>query len=326
MPRIKVIDPDVLKQAVDTFRDGQTIDEVRSICQVGRNKMIGLLKEALGDEYPEIARQVSINRWSSAAKKTNTGRSRGPMPEAQRQAISKAKMGVPLSDAHRESVSQGLRRHLEEFGFWHDKEKIAEIARKGRETKIQTGVYKKWGQLKLFKGRRHTDETRQKMSRARKALYESGFEAPWKGQKHSPETLRALSERTSQMWAEGAFDNNRGLWRSKLEERVFDHVREQFACSHSLRVGTRVFDIHVPALNLLIEINGDYWHFNPLLYAAEHYDDSRKISAQDIWTRDAEKLKAARAAGYNVLVLWQKDLIEDFEGVINNAIDTFKRA
>ncbi len=107
--------------------------------------MIRLLKEALGEEYESVAKQTRIRRSTREAHRANTGRKRGPMPMSQRQAISQAKMGKSLSDEHRQSISEGLHRHIADNGFWHDKATCLEIGRKSRDTKRQQGLYEEFG-------------------------------------------------------------------------------------------------------------------------------------------------------------------------------------
>lgn len=55
----------------------------------------------------------------------------------------------------------------------------------------------------------------------------------------------------------------------------------------------------------IIEFYGTHWHADKSRYAA----DSRvgNHSAQEIWDRDAHKIKSANAAGYSVFVIWQRE-------------------
>ncbi len=116
------------------------------------------------------------------------------------------------------------------------------------------------------------------------------------------------------MWADGKFTwGNAKNWRSKLEIAIF----EEFLCrfpdaQHSFRLNngsrTYVFDVYVPSLNLLIEVNGDYWHLNPLLYSVNHIDENRNVTARGVWEADALKRQAAVDLGYNVNVLWESSI------------------
>ncbi len=61
----------------------------------------------------------------------------------------------------------------------------------------------------------------------------------------------------------------------------------------------------------IIEFNGDYWHCNPNLYEADFFNKNKGLSAKQIWDYDLEKLKTAEKYGYQVLVVWERDWIEN---------------
>lgn len=75
------------------------------------------------------------------------------------------------------------------------------------------------------------------------------------------------------------------------------------------QVGRYYFDIKID--NLLIEVNGDYWHANPEIYAADSiivYPGHKKKSAKTVWKRDLKKRLEANNQGYKVLYLWESDI------------------
>lgn len=67
-------------------------------------------------------------------------------------------------------------------------------------------------------------------------------------------------------------------------------------------------DIFVPQLKLIVEVNGDYWHANPRNFKADDVIGRKQMIASQIWERDAKKLNDLKASGYNVVVVWEKDL------------------
>jgi G:T-mismatch repair DNA endonuclease (very short patch repair protein) len=78
------------------------------------------------------------------------------------------------------------------------------------------------------------------------------------------------------------------------------------------------YDIYIPAMNLIIEYQGDYWHANPRKYAAETKLKIRGTTAMvdDIWSRDAQKRKAAEDRGYAFACIWEMDYKRDGAKVI----------
>ena len=70
------------------------------------------------------------------------------------------------------------------------------------------------------------------------------------------------------------------------------------------------FDIFVEP-NLLIEVNGDYWHGNPSIYKATDIilkGSSKELVVEAKWISDAKKIQTAKDQGFEVLVLWESDL------------------
>ena len=57
--------------------------------------------------------------------------------------------------------------------------------------------------------------------------------------------------------------------------------------------------------NIIIEYYGDFWHANPHTYK------ENDIKAKDIWERDNIKNSEYEKLGYRVIIIWQKDFIND---------------
>lgn len=71
----------------------------------------------------------------------------------------------------------------------------------------------------------------------------------------------------------------------------------------------RYFDFKVD--NYLIELNGDFWHANPKIYAENdiiNLPDSDGVLAKSLWEKDAQKLQLAQQNGFTVITLWECDL------------------
>lgn len=70
----------------------------------------------------------------------------------------------------------------------------------------------------------------------------------------------------------------------------------------------------------IIEFNGDFWHANPKIYDKDFVIPVCNIKASDKWDIDKEKIKLAESHGYEVLVVWESDFIENQELIINKCI------
>lgn len=62
---------------------------------------------------------------------------------------------------------------------------------------------------------------------------------------------------------------------------------------------------------LIIEFNGRYWHCDPRKYDPDYVHGVMKITAAEIWERDAYKIKLAESRGYNIITVWEDDYLAD---------------
>jgi very-short-patch-repair endonuclease len=85
-------------------------------------------------------------------------------------------------------------------------------------------------------------------------------------------------------------------------------------------------DIIHETLPIIVEVNGDFWHANPKLYGPDWVNNINKRTAQEIWDKDAERLQAITNSGYEVIVLWQKDIKNntDYIRQISDYIEKYK--
>jgi len=74
------------------------------------------------------------------------------------------------------------------------------------------------------------------------------------------------------------------------------------------RVKTKICDLFIPSLNLIIEYNGDYWHCNPNKYGPEFFNQKKNKYAKEIWLDDENRLQLIKNCGYNLEVIWEEDL------------------
>lgn len=67
------------------------------------------------------------------------------------------------------------------------------------------------------------------------------------------------------------------------------------------------YDFYIKSLNLIIEINGDYWHANPLIYD-ESYVIRDGYTAGDKWNKDKKKMDLALKNGYDIICIWENEI------------------
>lgn len=103
---------------------------------------------------------------------------------------------------------------------------------------------------------------------------------------------------------------------SKLEKNVANLLIElsiPFETQFYIKTGKRkwkLYDFKIKNTNLIIEVNGDYWHANPKIY--KNLDKIKYFYgdriAEDIWGKDEVKKNIAESHGYIVKYIWENDI------------------
>lgn len=93
------------------------------------------------------------------------------------------------------------------------------------------------------------------------------------------------------------------------------HVEHQI--EFYLRGDNRAYFYDIKIQNLLIEVNGNYYHANPKFYKRDDIISIHKslYKVSDIWKLDDEKKKCAIEHGYSMLVLWEDEINSSLETV-----------
>lgn len=116
---------------------------------------------------------------------------------------------------------------------------------------------------------------------------------------------------------------------SKPHKKINDLLKEiglefqnEKALIDNISSKTWYYDIFVPELNLLIEVNGDYYHANPIKYLPSDIlwlFHSGQKTANEIWKRDWNKTKLARMQGYRFMTIWEFDIkhfLDDIKAIL----------
>lgn len=75
------------------------------------------------------------------------------------------------------------------------------------------------------------------------------------------------------------------------------------------KINNRYFDFLINDTQIIIEVNGDYWHANPEKYKENdilNLGRGKLMSAKQIWVKDKKKNTQAINKGYKVLIIWEK--------------------
>lgn len=95
---------------------------------------------------------------------------------------------------------------------------------------------------------------------------------------------------------------------SNIQRKVYNNIRTTYPdalLEYWLSDVEKSVDIFIPSQNKIVEVYGTYWHCNPSKYAKDYYNKSIKMTAEQIWNRDARREQLLRQAGYNLEIVWE---------------------
>ena len=111
-----------------------------------------------------------------------------------------------------------------------------------------------------------------------------------------------------------------GFYSSSLETLfcgILDSLGISYTRQFHIKGYRHPYDFRLCGSNIIIEINGNYWHANPKYYKSTDIIKypGKSIKAEDVWERDNIWLKKAEEQGYKVLIFWEDDF-RDYEKLV----------
>jgi len=252
--------------------------------------------------------------------------------EETRKKISKANKGKKFSDEHRTNLSQAMKgRPSSRKGVTLSEETRKKISKANK------------GNPSPMKGKKHTPEAKQKMSKSAKGRKDSEETKKKKsiahnrpetkrknseahiGKKHSDESRRKMS--ISQNKPE-TLQKNRDRRAKQVfpkedtkPEKIVQTILKKYEINFEKHFNFKLkngrnhqADIIIEP-NYVIEVFGDYWHFNPKKYDGESIQKMRKkeIKVKEVWQEDKDIINGMKEQDYNVLVVWESELKDELE-------------
>ena len=181
-----------------------------------------------------------------------------------------------------------------------------------------------------FFGKKHSKETKDKISQSRKGKA-IGKDNAMSNHEHR----KKLSESLKKSWSSGKLEETRkrmsevlkntrrsgkikAVNKSKKEVEICNDIKNMgYKVQSSYKVDTKICDLFIPKLNLIIEYFGDYWHCNPNKYSADYINVKKNLTAKEIWEYDTSKLELIKSYGYNIEVIWETELKLNKEILLN---------
>lgn len=200
-------------------------------------------------------------------------------------------------------------------GHWGDlkaEKRVSKII-ETRKKKFTSGEYNHIKEA--VKKTRKDPKLGEKISKGSKGIPKPKPEGFGVGRKHSQETKDKMRETQNKKWESGDIGNKK-YYTSKLET-TFQTILELLDIKYSTKLYAKeikaFYDFYIPEKNIVIEVDGDFWYCNPnSKHSLPKYESQKKNLL-----RDKEKEQWLKDNGYKLLRFWESD--------INNNILEVKR-
>lgn len=137
-------------------------------------------------------------------------------------------------------------------------------------------------------GKHHSEETRKKISETLKKRYSNDLN---------------LKEMLRLNGAKSMLSQNRKRPKTELEVQKFLYSKGiEFQDNYIIKYYE--YDFFVPQYNILIEVQGDYWHANPEIYS----EKKLLLHQKEKRIRDIQKRTFAENMGFQLIEIWEKDI------------------
>lgn len=103
--------------------------------------------------------------------------------------------------------------------------------------------------------------------------------------------------------------NGKMTWPEKEFQKMLKELKVKFETQKI--VGNKIFDFYIPHLNLLLEVDGDYWHANPDTLKTEKINGMQAKNVRNDKFKDA----LATTLGFSIERVWENDLKNNYEDV-----------
>ena len=94
-------------------------------------------------------------------------------------------------------------------------------------------------------------------------------------------------------------------------EKIFAGMMKELGVEFESQkvIDNKIYDFYIPSKNMIIEVHGDYWHSNSLIY------EEKNLNKIQIKNKKNDKYKEILAKGnnYNFNITWEYDLNNNYE-------------
>lgn len=121
----------------------------------------------------------------------------------------------------------------------------------------------------------------------------------------------ALNPGGSQIQKNAKKMSTKMTWPEREFKKLLQELQVEFEVQKIIQ--NKIYDFYIPSLNLLVEIDGDYYHANPETQDMENLNGLQK----KIVRNDGYKNSLAEGLGYKLVRVWENDLKTRYTTVKN---------
>lgn len=175
-----------------------------------------------------------------------------------------------------------------------------------RKAKFASGEY---NHILKQVSQNRSEETKQKISKSGKGVSRPKVDGFGIGRKHSQATKDKMSETAIQRVLKT--DQNHTSKLEKTFANILDLLNiehQQFFYAKEIKA---FYDFYLPKYNIIIEVDGDFWHCNP---DSKHNIPKYETQKRNL-IKDSIKSQWAIDNGYTLLRFWEKDINNNIKQV-----------
>lgn len=94
-------------------------------------------------------------------------------------------------------------------------------------------------------------------------------------------------------------------------ERIFAEMMKELGIEFETQkiLGRKIYDFYIPSKNMIVEVDGDYWHANPLIYEGKQLNKTQARNVKNDKYKDA----LAKGHGFEIERVWENDLKKNYK-------------
>jgi very-short-patch-repair endonuclease len=162
-----------------------------------------------------------------------------------------------------------------------------------------------------------SEETKQKISKGGTGVSRPKFEGFGIGRVHSQKTKDKMSKSAIERILKTGKVKRSGL--EYKFEILLDLLEIKYIHSYYIESISKIYDFYLPEHNILIEIDGDFWHCNPIKHPTPECK-TQEINIEN----DKFKSQWAYDNGYKLLRFWENDINNNIKEIKQTLLENTK--